>query len=132
MCECDLSPLQALVSALEQGHTVTVVRPPAVCLTMVPARDSLEAQRFYLGEALTTECEVLVDGQPGYGLCLGDEPVRGYCIAVVDALVNGTAGAQLVIQAFLDEQAAIVGRREQEEFNLILRTQVDFKLMEEG
>src|SRR5262245_32212244 len=92
LCECDLAPLQDFVTALERRHGVTLVKEPSVCLTMVRAEDSLEKQEFYLGEAVTTECEVSVDGHSGYGICLGDEPVRGYCLAVVDALMHTTEG----------------------------------------
>jgi phosphonate C-P lyase system protein PhnG len=132
LCECDLQPLQALVSQVEQAYTVTVRRSPAVCLTMIPAEDSLEQQKFYLGEALTTECEVVVDGLPGFGLCLGDEPVRAYCIAVMDALLHADRPLPKAIEAFLREQGELVARRDQDEFDLILQTQVDFKLMEEA
>jgi len=101
-----------------------------VCLTMIRAEDSLEKQEFYLGEALTTECEVAVDGAPGYGVCLGEEPVRGYCLAVVDALLeSGTPAPE--IERFLATHREEVAGREQREFNLILRSQVDFKLMEQ-
>jgi alpha-D-ribose 1-methylphosphonate 5-triphosphate synthase subunit PhnG len=131
LCECDLEPLKQLVSRLEQSCLVEVKKSPSVCLTMVPAEDSLEKQEFYLGEALTTECEVTVDGQPGYGLCLGDEPVRAYCIAVVDALLHGDRPAPIEVEAFLRDQGAVVTRRDQDEFDLVLQTQVDFKLMEE-
>ena len=132
LCECDLEPLKGLVSQLEQSHAVTVRRSPAVCLTMIPAEDSLEQQKFYLGEAVTTECEVVVDGLPGFGLCLGDEPVRAYCVAVVDALLQADRPLPKEIEAFLREQGELVARRDQAEFDLILQTQVDFKLMEEA
>ena len=132
LCECDLEPLQRLISELERSYSVTVRRSPSVCLTMIPAEDSLEQQKFYLGEALTTECEVVVDGLPGYGLCLGDEPVRSYCLAVVDALFHLDRPAPDAIQEFLRAQGKIVNRRDQDEFDLILQTQVDFKLMEEA
>jgi alpha-D-ribose 1-methylphosphonate 5-triphosphate synthase subunit PhnG len=131
LCECDLEPLKELVTRLERSHPVAIRRSPSVCLTMIPAEDSLEGQKFYLGEALTTECEVAVDGGPGFGLCLGDEPVRAYCIAVVDALLHGDGPVPREIEAFLDEQGEIVARRDQDEFDLVLQTQVDFKLMEE-
>jgi alpha-D-ribose 1-methylphosphonate 5-triphosphate synthase subunit PhnG len=131
LCECDLEPLKLLVSQLEQVYPVVVRRSPSVCLTMIPAEDSLEKQKFYLGEALTTECEVAVDGRPGFGLCLGDEPVRAYCIAVVDALQHGEGPVLPQIDGFLREQGQIVARRDQDEFDLVLQTQVDFKLMEE-
>lgn len=130
LCECELEPLRQLVLELEQAHAVAMRKAPSVCLTMIPAEDSLEHQKFFLGEALTTECEVEVDGMPGYGLCLGDEPVRAYCIAVADALLHGGSRSP-GLELFLRRQAEIVGRRDQDEFNLILQTQVDFKLMEE-
>ena len=120
-----------MVEALESSYQVTVSRFPSVCLTMIAAEDSLEKQKFFLGEALTTECEVVVDDQPGYGLCLGDEPVRTYCMAVVDAFVHGGSTLPARIEEFLQQQQSVLERRQQEEFDLILQTQVDFKLMEE-
>jgi phosphonate C-P lyase system protein PhnG len=132
VCECDLEPLQKLVLKLEQSHRVEIRKSPSACLTMIPAEDSLEQQKFYLGEALTTECEVVVDGHVGFGLCLGDEPVRAYCIAVVDALSHLGLQRPLEMDAFLREQGEAVARRDQDEFDLILQTQVDFKLMEEA
>lgn len=131
LCECDLEPLAALVGELEKKHSVGMIRRPSVCLTMIKTEDSLEQQEFYVGEALTTECEASVDGAPGYGLCLGDEPVRGYCIAVMDALLQGNGACPPEVDAFLDRERAAIVAREEREFNLILRTQVDFKLMEE-
>jgi phosphonate C-P lyase system protein PhnG len=131
LCECELAPFQHLVEALEQRHDVSIVKEPSVCLTMIRAEDSLESQEFYLGEALTTECEVSVDGSAGYGVCLGDEPVRGYCLAVVDALAHGGQPLDADIEAFIERQRALIAAKETEEFNLVLRTQVDFKLMEQ-
>ncbi len=132
LCECELDSLRRLVSRLETAHAVTVRKSPSICLTMIPAEDSLEGQKFYLGEALTTECEVEVDGLPGFGLCLGDEPVRAYSIAVVDALLHSGHAAPAEVEAFLREQGEAVRKRDQDEFDLILQTQVDFKLMEEA
>src|SRR5262245_6042090 len=131
LCECPLPPLKDLVLKLEREHVITIVKEPSVCLTMVRAEDSLEQQEFYLGEALTTECEVSVDGSAGYGVCLGDEPVRGYCLAVVDALAHGSRPLDPDVESFIETQRRLIAARETEEFNLVLRTQVDFKLMEE-
>lgn len=133
LSECGLDPFRELVSTLEQSHSVSIRRSPSTCLTMIPAEDSLERQRFFLGEALTTECEVSVNGLVGYGICLGDEPVRAYCIAVIDALLHGGGSGPVPpeVGAFLEEQGRQVTRRDQDEFDLILQTRVDFKLMEE-
>jgi alpha-D-ribose 1-methylphosphonate 5-triphosphate synthase subunit PhnG len=131
LSECDLAALQRFVEHLETQHDVKLIKQPGICLTMVRAEDSLEKQEFFLGEALTTECEVSVDGVPGYGLCLGEEPIRGYCIAVCDALLHGDGSIPNALTTFLDEHRTILATRELEEFNHILRSQVDFKLMEQ-
>ena len=130
LCECDLAPLKELVLGLEQKHSVTMLKEPFVGLTMIRAQDSLDQQEFLLGEALTTECDVSVDGEPGSGVCLGEQPVRGYCLAVIDALIRDGA-APPDIQAFLDAQRRVIAERELEEFNLVMRTHVDFKLMDQ-
>ena len=132
LCECDLQSLITFISELEHSLTIIMRRAPSICLTMIPAEDSLEQQPFYLGEALTTECEVEVGGVAGFGLCLGDEPVRAYCLAVADALLHNGRQVPQALEQFLHEHAQRVAARDQAEFDLILQTQVDFKLMEEA
>ena len=131
LCECELAPLENFVASLEEKFEVKIPKAPAICMTMIQAEDSVEFQEFYLGEALTTEREVTVNGQRGYGICLGDEPLRSYCIAFIDALTQ-LPGADLQgVTAFLNEQAALINGAAQLEYNQILRTKVDFKLMEQ-
>ena len=132
LCECDLPALVHFVESLETRHDVKIVREPAVCLTMIRAEDSLEKQEFYLGEALTTACEVMVDGESGYGLCLGEEPQRGYCLAVIDALQHGQIEEDPEIAEFISFHRERLEQREKEEFSRILSTKVDFKLMEDN
>jgi alpha-D-ribose 1-methylphosphonate 5-triphosphate synthase subunit PhnG len=130
LIESPLGEVQALVEGIEKQHTVRLVREPEVCLTMLRAEDSLDAQEFFLGEALTTSCEVSVDGTAGFGMCLGEEPVRAYCVAVFDALRE----RQAIDEALFDTLAQMNRRREERdrrEFAQTLRTQVDFKLLEQ-
>lgn len=131
LCECDLDSLKQLITELEARHEPEIVKPPAVCLTMVRAEDSIEQQPFYLGEALTTECEVSVDGRIGYGVCLGEEPERAYCLAVADAVIASSDGVPQPISAFLESNHAALKAADQAEFSQILRTQVDFRLFDE-
>lgn len=131
LCECAKEPLEKFVASLEERFEIKIVKMPAVCMTMIQAEDSVEFQPFYLGEALTTECEVWLNGEAGYGLCLGDEPVRCYCIAFIDAACRLDGAHLQMITAFLEEQAGIIEREKKIENDLILRTRVDFKLMEQ-
>ncbi len=130
ICECDLESLETFVKELEPHCAIQVVRHPAVGTTMIRAEDSVEGQPFYLGEALLTECELNIDGQPGFGLCLGDEPVRSYCMAFLNALMLLSDSRLSRVEAFLSEQAAAIEGRIRSEHDLIQRTKVDFKLME--
>jgi alpha-D-ribose 1-methylphosphonate 5-triphosphate synthase subunit PhnG len=131
LCECELEPLRDFVASIEGNFEVTIAKAPSTCMTMIQAEDSVEFQDFYLGEALTTECEVIVNGQRGYGICLGDEPVRGYCIAFIDALTQLPGADLQAVKAFLNEQCQLIKKAEQLEYNQIMRTRVDFKLMEQ-
>jgi alpha-D-ribose 1-methylphosphonate 5-triphosphate synthase subunit PhnG len=131
LCECDAAALEAFVRELESRHEIRIIRQPAVCMTMVRAEDSVESQPFYLGEVLVTDCEVQVDGQAGYGLCMGDEPVRCYCMAVIDALLLSNGDTATGVRVFLDGQATLIADRQRLEYHLIQQTKVDFKLMEQ-
>lgn len=132
LVECDLEALKAFVTKIEPNYHIKVLREPAICLTMVRAQDSVEHQEFYLGEALTTECEVAVNNSSGQGICLGDEPERAYCIAVIDAILHSKELYNQEVRDFLTKQELIVKEKELEEFNQIMRTKVDFKLMDEA
>ena len=131
LCECELEPLKAFVASIEEYFEIKIARAPSICMTMIQAEDSVEFQPFYLGEALTTECELVVNGQRGYGICLGDEPVRSYCIAFVDAITQLEAMDLSNVHAFLNEQATLIENKAILEYNQIMRTKVDFKLMEQ-
>ncbi len=132
LCECELNVLTTFTeNQIEKLYQVNITRLPAICLTMVRAEDSVELQEFYLGEALTTECEVEIEGQTGFGICLGDEPDRAYCIAVFDAIHKASNGIPANISEFLIQQYRKVMQKDQREFNQILSTKVDFKLMDQ-
>ena len=131
LCECLLTDLEAFVEGLEPAYDVQIARFPSICMTMIQAEDSVEGQPFYLGEALMTESMLLVNGREGHGLCLGDEPVRSYCIAFIDALLELEDDRLPLVQRFLDEHDTRIRDRLQFEYNLIQQTKVDFKLMEQ-
>jgi alpha-D-ribose 1-methylphosphonate 5-triphosphate synthase subunit PhnG len=132
LCECPLERLMALVEELEQRYEIKVTKSPSICLTMLKAQDSVEEQAFYLGEALTSDCEVVILGVTGYGVVLEDQPQRAYCLAVVDALAKIQDSSWPLIAAFLEREWAILEQLEKEEFTKIMQSAVDFKLMEEA
>ena len=131
LCECELGPLEEFVASLEGQFQIKIARMPSICMTMIQAEDSVEFQPFYLGEALTTECEVIINGQKGYGICLGDEPLRSYCIGFIDAITQLSDVDLEPVHRFLKEQGALIERANKLENTYIQRSKVDFKLMEQ-
>ena len=131
LVEGDLSRIRTFVIQMEKHYSIKITKPPATCLTMIKAEDSLEKQPFYLGEALTTEAEVVIDDKTGVGICIGDDPQRAYCIAVVDAIVQQNDHLLPQLMQFLDAEAQQIKQKELEEQHQILRSQVDFKLMDQ-
>jgi alpha-D-ribose 1-methylphosphonate 5-triphosphate synthase subunit PhnG len=131
LVECELSALVALVEDLEQRYEFSIARQPGICLTMVQAQDSIELQQFYLGEAITTECEVIHNQAIGYGLCLGEQPQRAYCIAVVDALEMAYQHLPPDVVAFVDHHRSLLTQQQEEEHGALMKSRVDFKLFDE-
>ena len=129
LCECDLESLKTFTEMIAARYDIKLTRPPGICMTMIRAEDSVEQQEFYLGEALTSECEVEIKDTKGYGICLGDEPERVYCMAIIEALMALKEENLASIQQFLDAQWKILQQAAQEEYTRIQRTKVDFKPM---
>ena len=129
--ECALEDLKSFVETLEKKYDVQMVKKPSLSLTMIRAEDSVEFQEFYLGEALSTDCEVAISNNTGYGICLGDEPQRAYCMAVIDSLLQFDPENKEV-KIFLDEQSHKIELERNVENSHISRTRVDFKMMEQA
>lgn len=132
LIEADLNSLKSFVENLEKSYEIQITKKPFLGLTMVKANDSVEKQPFYLGEALVTETEVSINNQAGIGICVGDESVRSYCVAVIDALLQLKDENLPIIQDFLDQQAIEITKREKKAHHRIQKTKVDFKLMDQS
>jgi alpha-D-ribose 1-methylphosphonate 5-triphosphate synthase subunit PhnG len=129
--ESNLEDLKSFVESLEKNYVIQIVKKPSLSLTMIRAEDSVEYQEFYLGETLTTDCEVAISNITGYGICLGDEPQRAYCMAVIDSILQTDAEHE-EIKNFLDIQSRKIELERNIETSHIGRTRVDFKMMEQA
>ena len=132
LTECSNDGLVQFITDIETGLDIQMVIAPKLCMTMVQAEDSIDFQPFYLGEVLITECQLTVNGELGYGYCMGDAPQRAYSIAIIDALLNMPQHTlQTEIYLFIEKEKAILINSRLEEYNQILKTKVDFKIMEQ-
>ncbi len=129
--ECCLTELVNFVKNHEKEFNIRILKKPSLSLTMIRAEDTVEQQEFYLGEALTSDCEVEIDGQTGIGITLGDNPQRAYCIAVFDAVLQNNP-QESSFTSFIDQQSEKVNLKKKIEYNQVQRTRVDFKMMEQA
>lgn len=132
LVEGDLHRIKDFVAHIESSLTINVTKQPTIGLTMVRAADSVESQEFYLGEVLITECEISIDNIVGIGICTGDEPVRSYCMAVVDAVMKSDFEQKSMAEDFLKKEAELILSKEDELKAMINKTKVDFKLMDQS
>lgn len=132
LCACEESELVDFVTGLEHAYVIQIVSSPNLCMTLIKASDSIESQEFYLGEAVTMQCEVIIDQKIGYGICLGDAPRRAYCMAVIDAVLQLEDHNYSQVLKWVQLRREKIQEQEAEENRRILTTRVDFKLLEEN
>ncbi|SEC62198.1 phosphonate C-P lyase system protein PhnG [Paenibacillus sp. GP183] len=131
LVEGNRSLLERLTSEIEASSNVRTVRSPETSLVMGKARDSVSGQPFFIGEILVTECTVELDGTTGFGICLGEEPEKAYCLAVVDAAFQAGHPEIPVWTELLHEEEEQLELREKQELERILQTKVHFETAEE-
>lgn len=129
VAEGELEVLVTLAEELLQAAEIKVIQEPAASLVMMRALESVQGYPFNLGEVLITECVVEVNGVPGRGFALGDEPERALCLALFDAATRGNHPLTARIMAVLREEEDKIRRRERAEFSLVSRTRVEFEVM---
>jgi len=94
---------------------VKILKAPSPAMVMVRHVDPLQNIPFLLGEAYVTECEVEVDGHPGYGCALGTSHERALCSALLDAVLGGGHPmAEQIVPLLAAEESSIKARWDSE------------------
>jgi alpha-D-ribose 1-methylphosphonate 5-triphosphate synthase subunit PhnG len=106
------------------------VRPRPVLL-MARVRETVDGELFNLGEVLATSCEVSVNGKPGWGMVLGNEPAKALCAAVIDAALRGAIPEEAVeeVRDELSLQLAFAREARRERWAAVQDTRVEFEEM---
>lgn len=100
---------------------------PEAALIMVRTRETVDGEVFNLGEVLVTRCEVALDGEPGWGMVLGDVPERALCAAVLDAA--NRRGFAVGVEQELRLQLAFAREARRERWAKVQPTRVEFEVM---
>jgi len=111
--EGGIEAIREIAETIVNRLSVKVLKSPGPGMVMVRQVDPLENAVFLLGEAYVTECEVEVDGLPGYGCVLGSERERALAGALLDAVIAGGHAIASELAPLLEaEEKRIIARWE--------------------
>lgn len=110
-----------------ENSEVEIKKPPEPVLMMVRVKETVDGEIFNLGEVLVTNCGVLLDGEPGWGIAMGDDPERALCAAVIDAASRPEMSLELEDELSL--QLAFVRKARRERWAGVQPTRVEFEEM---
>ncbi len=105
---------------------VNVVRAPSPAMVMMRQVDPLENTIFNLGEIFVMECEVEVDGHPGYGCVVGPADDRSLCSALLDAVYSAELPITAELEPLLEEEAGRIAAERDRESRAVATTRVSF------
>lgn len=130
LAESDFSVWEDMASRLASSYKIKIIQEPETFLVMMPAQDSVEQSKFYLGEVLITEAVVEIHGTPGYGFAMEDNPAQALAYAIINAaLAHGIPEAE-EIQNIMSQQEAILESQKRQEERMIASTRVNFAILE--
>jgi alpha-D-ribose 1-methylphosphonate 5-triphosphate synthase subunit PhnG len=119
---------------IEELGTVEIIHPASMGLVMMKAEESVAKEVFHVGEILTTDATVTIDGVFGYGIVMGNDPDKAYTLALLDALFHSAEDKWTTIKGKIDldltRQTQQQRQQSMQDYQLIKRTMVDFEVMD--
>jgi alpha-D-ribose 1-methylphosphonate 5-triphosphate synthase subunit PhnG len=109
--------------------SVEVLVEPRPALVMMEARDSVEKERFCVGELLVTECQILVANKNYWGRVLGNQPLRAFGVAVLEAAKDSAPDSLDALKASLQEEHEFLQRQRAQTAKALDSTKVQFDTM---
>lgn len=94
---------------------------------MARVKETVDGEVFNLGEVLVTNCEVSLDGEPGWAMVVDHDPERALCAAVVDAASRREGGAE--IRAGLESLLVEAREARRARWAAVQPTRVEFEEM---
>lgn len=120
-----------LAALVESEAEVVDLGAPRQGLVMCEARETARNTRFYLGEALMSECRVRIGDAEGLGLVLGRDDELARALAVIDAAYSlGDAPSCLgSVDAAIGAASRELDARRRREEALTMTSRVSFDEM---
>ena len=120
-----------LAALIESRVEVIEVTAPHQGLVMCQVRETARNSRFYLGEALMTECRVRIGDTEGLGAVLGMDDERARAMAVVDAALSQPVPLDVApeVERRLLEAESELDRKQERLNRQVMASKVSFDTM---
>lgn len=120
-----------VAALIEEEGAARVTVPAHQGLVMCQVRETARNSRFYLGEALMTECRVRLGATEGLGAVLGSDEELARAMAVVDAAYSADPAPACLgeVDARIESAGRLLARRREAEADLDMASKVSFNEM---
>ncbi len=129
-----LAPEEELVELADRciaaRPDLRVVVAPETGMVMMQVREPVESIRFYVGEVLVTRAEVVLGGERGWGMRMGNSRVAALAAAICDAVAEAGASFGAEVAALCDRTVEQQAEIEAIEWAQLSATAVDFEEMD--
>ncbi len=131
LVESDPSLATDLAAIVERELAVADVVEPHQGLVMCDVRETARSSRFYLGEALMTECRVRIGDVEGLGVVLGGDARLARALAVIDAAFGLPEPPAVLgeVERRVEVAEAELGRARAREAAQVMASRVSFDTM---
>ena len=128
------SPREAVINLAEEimgNYPVVMIKPPAKTLVMLTVKEPVKNSRFFLGEAIASECLLEVAGHRGASVMLGDDFEKARAAAILDAANSAALPVMRYMNAIIEVMEAEMMCEWRKEAAMHRKTQVQFQIMED-
>jgi alpha-D-ribose 1-methylphosphonate 5-triphosphate synthase subunit PhnG len=133
LSQCDSAVLKDSWNKLGRDPGHTPLRGPETGLVMLRGRIGGTGRPFNFGEATVTRATVrLENGAVGHAMALGRDKVKAQLSAVIDAMCQDDADAELIDRAIIEPLKERLEARDRKRSAETAATRVDFFTMVRG
>lgn len=131
LIEGDRAVALGIARTIADEADVTELSAPHQGLVMCEVRETSRNSRFYLGDALMSECRVRIGDAEGLGVVLGSDDELAHALAVIDAAFNVEPPLSCMdgVERMIEDAEDELARTREKDWRRVLTSRVSFDMM---
>lgn len=116
-----------ILAALDDRSAFHLSQPPVTGVVSSQVREPLTRHRFLVGDVVATQAEVVLNGVPGWGMCIGSNKPFALALALCDAEIARDGGLAPRVRDHAARTEEALTQQRAEEFERLRPTIVEFE-----